>query len=165
MIGNPLLGCYRSSDTKWFFLLGLQHERHWPKLCAAIGRPELADDPRFATTPEVMRRQADVLTILDNAFAEHTLDEWAEIFAEHDVWWDPVQSLDEVMHDPLLDDMGAVTTDVDGQRVVAPPFDVDGWDEPLGRSPELGEHTEFVLLDLGYDWDAIVDMKTTGAIL
>lgn len=164
LIGNPMLGCYKAGDGKWFFLLGLQHERHWPKLCAAIGRPELADDPRLGTTAEVMRHQGEVLELLDAAFAEHTLDEWAEIFDVHDVWWDPVQSLADVVADPVLEAVGTITTDVDGRRVVAPPFDIEGWDEPLGRVPELGEHTELVLLDLGYDWDRIIALKDTGAI-
>jgi crotonobetainyl-CoA:carnitine CoA-transferase CaiB-like acyl-CoA transferase len=164
LIGNPLLGCYRAADSRWFFLLGLQHERHWPKLCAAIGRLDLADDPRFATTAEVMRRQPEVLEVLDTAFAEHTLDEWAEIFAAHDVWWDPVQNLAEVVADPLIDAVGTITTDVDGNRVVAPPFDIGGWEAPLGRVPELGEHTELVLLEMGYDWDAIIALKEAGAL-
>ena len=44
---NPLLGCYRSGDGHWFWLLGLQSQRMWPKLLRAIDRPELASDPRF----------------------------------------------------------------------------------------------------------------------
>jgi crotonobetainyl-CoA:carnitine CoA-transferase CaiB-like acyl-CoA transferase len=164
LIGNPLLGCYQSADARWFFLLGLQHERHWPKVCAAIGRLDLTDDPRFATTAEVMQHQPEVLDVLDTAFARHTLDEWAGIFAEHDVWWDPVQNLAEVVADPVIGAVGAITSDVDGRPVVAPPFDIDGCDAPLGRVPELGEHTELVLLELGYDWDQIIALKEAGAL-
>src|SRR5690606_26413781 len=44
---NPMLACYRAADGRWFFLLGLEATRHWPKVAAAIGRTDLLDDERF----------------------------------------------------------------------------------------------------------------------
>jgi crotonobetainyl-CoA:carnitine CoA-transferase CaiB-like acyl-CoA transferase len=75
-----------------------------------------------------------------------------------------VQNLVEVVADPVIGAVGAITSDVDGRPVVAPPFDIDGCDAPLGRVPELGEHTELVLLELGYDWDQIIALKEAGAL-
>ena len=43
------MNCYRASDDRWFWLIGLEGDRHWPPLCRAVGHPEWIDDPRFAT--------------------------------------------------------------------------------------------------------------------
>ncbi|HUF97281.1 MAG TPA: CoA transferase [Ilumatobacter sp.] len=161
---NPTLGCYRTSDDRWFFLLGLQFDRHWPVVVRAVGRPELADDPRFTTPRQLVEHLDDAVAELDAVFATRTMSDWADVFALHDVWWDPVQSLDDVIADPVFHDSGALVTTDDGEQVIGLPFDI-GDDVPRPtRAPELGEHTETLLLDLGYTWDDISALKETGAI-
>jgi crotonobetainyl-CoA:carnitine CoA-transferase CaiB-like acyl-CoA transferase len=161
---NPTVGCYQSKDSRWFFLLGLQFDRHWPIVVRAIGRPELADDPRFATPRDLIAHLDVAVAELDAAFATRTMADWAAVFELADVWWDPVQNLDEVLADPVFLDSGALATTTDGERVMGLPFDV-GDDVPRPtRAPELGEHTEMVLLERGYDWDDITALKTAGAI-
>ena len=95
--------------------------------------------------------------------------EWAEAFAANDVWWAPVNSVNEVVQDPVVHAAGAFV-DVPGpdggaQKAVATPADFSGtpW-QPGGVPPELGQHTEEVLLELGYDWDGIIGLKERGAI-
>ena len=162
---NPLLACYRSGDGKWFFLLGLEATRHWPNVAAAVGRRDLLDDERFADFMGLVVNRDALIAVLDEAFATRTLTEWAEIFEANDVWWDPVQSFDEVAADPIVRDAG-VYRSMEGDRVaIAPPADVD--DAPLGEvgaAPELGQHTEEILLELGYDWPAIAELSGRGAI-
>ena len=166
---NPIIDCYKSGDGRWFWLLLLQADRHWGDLCRAIEREDVMVDERFQNI-EVRRINATALVEeLDAVFAAKSMAEWAETFAAHDVWWAPVNYVHEVVKDPVVQAAGAFV-DVpgpDGTTVpmVATPADFSGtpW-RPKGLPPELGQHTEEVLLELGYDWDRIIALKETGAI-
>jgi crotonobetainyl-CoA:carnitine CoA-transferase CaiB-like acyl-CoA transferase len=162
---NPLLACYRAGDGRWFWLLGLQATRHWPNVLRAIDREDLLADERFRTFGGLIRHTSEVIHILDEAFATRTLDEWAPIFAREDVWWDPVQDLAAVLADDAFQDSGAVRPVAGGGRLVAPPVDLAGVTlEEAAPAPEAGEHTERVLLELGYDWPQITALKEQGVI-
>ena len=104
---NPLLACYQAGDGRWFWLLGLQAERHWPNVLRAIGRTELLTDERFTSFGQLLHNSAEVIALLDEAFAARTLDEWIPIFDREDVWWDPIQSLAGLLDDPLFAASGA----------------------------------------------------------
>lgn len=162
---NPLLACYRAGDDRWFFLLGLQAGRHWPNVVNAVGRPELLADERFGDFMGLVVHSDEIIAILDEAFAQRPLAEWAEIFEAHDVWWDPVQGFDEVVADPTLRDAGAFLAVADGRTAIASPADVGQDVDPAGQAvPELGQHTEEVLLELGLGWDRITELKDRSVI-
>jgi len=165
---NPIIDCYKSGDGRWFWLLLLQADRHWGDLCRAMGREDLMEDERFKNI-EVRRINAPTLVQeLDAVFATKSMAEWADAFAANDVWWAPVNSINEVVKDPMVRAAGAFV-DVPGPEgsveMVAPPADFSGtpW-QAKGLPPELGQHTEEVLLELGYDWEGIVALKERGAI-
>ncbi len=165
---NPIITCYKSGDGRWFWLLLLQADRHWPDLCRALGREDLMTDERFANI-EIRRTNGPALVEeLDGVFAQKMMAEWAEAFAVNNVWWAPVNSINEVVDDPLVQGAGAFV-DVPGPdgsiRMVATPADFSGtpW-QPQSLPPELGQHTEEVLLEMGYDWEGIVALKEQGAI-
>jgi crotonobetainyl-CoA:carnitine CoA-transferase CaiB-like acyl-CoA transferase len=163
---NPMLACYRSADGRWFFLLGLEATRHWPNVAAAVGRQDLLDDERFADFLSLVVNRDDLIAILDEEFAKRTLEEWAEVFEAHDVWWDPVQSFEEVATDPIVRHAGVFRPMEGGRTAVAAPADV-GVPDPggqVGAAPELGQHTEEVLLELGFDWEAIAGLAGRGVI-
>ena len=164
MLYNPMLGCYQAADGRWFWILGLEATRHWPNVAAAIGRPELVTDERFDSFGGLIANREELTAILDEAFAQHTLDEWAARFAEHDVWWDPVQDFDEVVGDPLMQAAGAFRPMKGGRTLVTPPVDVGIELGEVDQAPEMGQHTEEVLLELGYDWEGIGDLKERGII-
>jgi len=96
---TPLFNVYRAGDGRWFVLVGVEADRHLPAVLAAVGRAELLDDERFANARAVTRNRRAFIALLDECFATRPLDEWAEVFAAHDVWWGPVQSLAEVAAD------------------------------------------------------------------
>ncbi len=145
---TPLVNCYRTGDGRWFWLLGLEADRHLPGVLAAVGRPELADDPRFGTARDRRINARALIAELDVAFAARTRDEWATIFAEHDVWWAPVQSLAEVVADPQARAAGAIVAMASGEESIAPPAGFGERDVVARPVPELGADTEAVLREL-----------------
>ncbi|MFZ0252106.1 MAG: CaiB/BaiF CoA-transferase family protein [Acidimicrobiales bacterium] len=163
---NPLLACYQAGDGRWFFLLGLEAFRHWPNIAAAVGREDLLVDERFSDFMGLVAHRDDLVAILDQEFAKRTLDEWAGSFDAHDVWWDPVQSFDEVISDPVLHQAGVFRPMEGGRTAIAAPADVEpaGPEAVVGAAPELGQHTEEVLLELGMGWDDIIGLKDRGVI-
>ena len=161
---NPLLGCYQAADGGWFWLLGLEATRHWPNVAAAVGREELVADPRFDSFGGLITHRDALIAILDEEFAKHTLAEWAERFDAHDVWWDPVQDFDGVTGDPLMHAAGAFRPMEGGRTMIAPPADVGVELGEVAQAPEMGQHTEEVLLELGYDWEQIAALKEQNVI-
>jgi crotonobetainyl-CoA:carnitine CoA-transferase CaiB-like acyl-CoA transferase len=164
---NPLILPYRCADRS-VWLLMLQGDRHWPDLCRALGHEEWMADPRFATLVDRAMNSAALQELIAQVLIERPLSEWGPIFDRENVWWAPVQTVYEAAHDPVMRQAGAVVsvpTPEGAVEMVATPADFYGtpW-QPRGPAPELGQHTEEILLELGYDWDGIVALKERGVI-
>lgn len=151
----PLVNSYRAGDDRWFYLIGIEAARHFPGLCRAIDRPDLAADPRFATAAGIMGNATDLIAELDAEFARRPLDEWAVAFEAHDVWWAPCQTMAEVAADPQAHALGLfLATEAPGDhdddlRTVAAPARFDGVrPTPPAPVPGLGEHTQEILDEL-----------------
>jgi crotonobetainyl-CoA:carnitine CoA-transferase CaiB-like acyl-CoA transferase len=166
---NPLISCYRTGDQRWIWLLGLQGDRLWPDLIRAIGRPDLQNDPRFASLAARRENCAPLVEILDEIFAGKSFREWAEILDREGVWWAPVQTTDEVVEDLQAEHCGAFvdvpTSDGASARMVSSPVDFSDtrW-SVAAPVPELGQHTEEILLELGYEWEKIAALKAKRVI-
>jgi crotonobetainyl-CoA:carnitine CoA-transferase CaiB-like acyl-CoA transferase len=166
---NVAINCYRDSERKWFWLLGLQGDRAWPGLMRAIGRPELIGDPRYESHSKRYQHARELVAMLDQIFATKTLAEWGAIFDREDVWWCPVQSAAEVMNDPQAEGAG-LFVDVpkpEGGVMRQPAGPVDFYGTPWhSRSvaPEFGQDTENVLLEMGRSWEDIARLKSEGVI-
>ncbi len=169
MLPNPAINCFRAQDGRWFWLLGLQGQRHWPDLVRSVGKLEWLEDPRFATIRERAGHAAELTGLLDQIFASRPFSEWTEIFDREGMWWAPLQTTDEVVKDPQAIASGAfIEVPVPGaapMKMVATPLDFSGtgW-APRSNAPELGQHTEEVLLELGYDWEQIGTLREKKAI-
>ncbi len=168
---NPMCNCYRSGDDRWFWLLGVEADRMWPKLCEAIERPDLLTDERFSTARGRRRDAQALIELLDEVFAQSTRDDLTERFDRHDVWWAPVNTPAEVLTDPQAIAIGAFVDVPEGQgapahRAVATPITFHGRGvPPVGAVPGLGEHTDEVLHAAGFDDADLERFRAAGAIV
>ena len=149
----PLVNCYAAADGKGFWLLGLEQDRHWPGLVSAIERPELRDDPRFASAAQRGEHAEALIAVLDEAFATRTRDEWTAAFDLHDVWWAPINTLHDVLADPQASASGGfvdmpLVEGVEPYRAVASPVDFGGYVQRPGPVPTLGQHTDEILASI-----------------
>ena len=76
---------YRAADGRWFFFTGLEASRHIDAVCRALGRPDLAGDPRFADASSIRRNRTEIIAVLDEIIAGRPLSEWAERFEREGV--------------------------------------------------------------------------------
>ena len=166
---NPLFNFYRTRDGRWIHLIMLQPDRHWAAFCAAIGHPELRDDPRFADALARFQHCRELIAVLDPCFAEKTLADWGDVLDRAGCFWGRIQTVAEVIDDPQAEAVGAfaATELPDGRplRIVKSPVEFTTTPSVVaGPAPELGQHTEEVLLELGYTWDDIGALKDAGLL-
>jgi len=165
---SPLFTFYRASDH-WFGI-AIIDERQWPKLCAIIGRPELAADPRFDGRDARDLNRDALIGILDAAFATRSRDAWLGAFEQEEIPSGPVNAYADLADDPqvaanryLVDSPGADGAPV---RLVGPAVELSASPgEVRTTAPELGQHTEEVLVELGYGWDEIAALRAERVIL
>jgi len=154
---QPLMNSYADADGRWFWLLCLESERHFPNLVKTLDRPEWLEDERFATAIGRYKNRRDVIAAIGEAFAAKTLAEWIPLLDEHDVWWTPMNRPDDIMVDPqvlaaegFVDVPDSATTEP--IRSVSTPVDFNG-KRPVPRraSPDIGEHTAEVVAEFGLE--------------
>ncbi|VVE18171.1 CaiB/BaiF CoA transferase family protein [Pandoraea nosoerga] len=158
---TPLYNSYRTKDGRWFFLVGVEARRHVPSVLAAIGRSDLLADERFASARAIAKHRAEIIPILDAAFATQPMVHWAKVFDEHDVWWAPVQTPADLLDDPQAAASGAwISVEVGDAsfKSVEAPIRFDGKARRSAMSaPMSGQHTDEVLTSLGMPKPASAD--------
>jgi crotonobetainyl-CoA:carnitine CoA-transferase CaiB-like acyl-CoA transferase len=169
-MGNPAINCYQDSEGAWFWIVGLEGDRHWPPLARVAGHPEWVDDPRFLTQADRAANAGELIPMLDDIFATRTRDEWAQIFdTEEDLWWAPVQTVQEVLADPQAHAAGSFVEVPDGETTTmlpATPVDFGGVPcEQRHMAPELGEHGDEILGELGRDPKQIAELRERGVLV
>jgi len=168
-MGNPCVNSYCDAEGRWFWIVGLEGERHWPPLARAAGHPEWIEDERFATLEARAQNAVDLVRMLDEIFATKTRDQWGEVFdKEEDLWWAPVQSLDEVVADPQVHAAGGfVEVPDEGGTTLLPATPVDFEGTPWasrGMAPGHGEHTDEILEELGRAASDIEQLRGDGVV-
>jgi crotonobetainyl-CoA:carnitine CoA-transferase CaiB-like acyl-CoA transferase len=147
---TPLVNSYRASDGHGFWLIGLEGDRHWPGLVAALDRPDLVADERFAGAAGRAKNGPALVAALDDLFGAQPMAHWVERFDANDVWWAPINTVADVINDPQAIAAGAfvdmpVVEGEEPYRAVASPLDFSGYDFVAGPVPSLGAHTAEVL--------------------
>jgi formyl-CoA transferase len=164
---------YRAGDRRLFKMVIVDTQRDWPKVCRAIGRPELAADPRYATLEERMHdgRMSELVQLCDGIFAGQPMAYWQRRLEEADVPYTIVASLDDVVADKQMAANG-VFVEVDDPvlgrvRSVDTPLRIEGQPKAAPRpAPRLGEHSRAILGELGLggpEIDSLVARKVIGA--
>ncbi len=170
---NPLMNTYCAGDGKWFWLVGAESERHWPGMVKALGDTALEKDGRFGTPRERRRNAQALVAAIDALTASHTREEWAAIFRGHDVWWAPINSVDDLLSDPQVLASGAfVNVPVGkGQAIpesfngVATPVDFGATPAgPAGPAPEIGADADVLLTSLGVNADELSRLRSVGVL-
>ena len=167
---NPLVNFYRTSDGRYLQLMMLQADRFWPEVCDLVERPELKDDPRFATGAARFENRADCISELRKAFSARPLAEWRERMAVLEGAWEVVQTPGEIVNDPqvLANDYLRPVQTADGEHtysLVANPVQFDEKAPDLTRAPDMGQHTDDILQnELGMDWDDVVQLKVDSIV-
>lgn len=144
-------------------------DKHWVSFFTAAGRPELARDPRFSTVAERSRNVRDLYALVADLMPAHTTARWLELLAQADIPHVAVKSLDELLDDPHLREVGfwkryehptegqLRTTDVPLQFSASP-------GDPLRRPPpRLGEQTREILAEAGMSGQEIDALLTSKA--
>jgi crotonobetainyl-CoA:carnitine CoA-transferase CaiB-like acyl-CoA transferase len=165
---NVLVNNYRTSDGRFVALCMLQADKYWARLCEVAGRADLGSDPRYATAGARRENLAACVAELTAMFAAKTLAEWRAILAQQDGQWDVVQHVGEMTNDVQVQandyiqrvDYGDGTT----IPLVSVPMQFDGAALQSRRSPELGDSSDAILGSLGYDEEAIIDLKVQGVV-
>ncbi|MDJ0788558.1 MAG: CoA transferase [Myxococcota bacterium] len=163
----PTVSSFQAGDGRWVWLLGVEADRHWPRLCEGLELGELLSDPRFANAAARRENAREMMRLLDERFATRPLDEWLERFDAVDLWWAPVQTPADVVEDPQARAAGAFV-DVpqpDGttkQAVGSPIRFGDAEVAPRAGVPAVGEHTDDVLREAGFDAERIAKLASAG---
>jgi formyl-CoA transferase len=167
---NPIhvaLNVYRAADNTWFVLI-ISHDK-LVEVAKAIGRADLLTDPRFSDPAKLVANMPQLTAILDEVFAAQPMAHWYRIFADLNVTFGAVRSPQEVITDPQLraNDIVVPLAGAGGQMTstISSPIQVHGVSKvSASRAPEIGEHNEQILKQLGFDPKAIEGFRATGAV-
>lgn len=169
---NPIWNSYRTKDNRWFWLAMLQPDPCWPGFCRAIDKPELEHDLRFKDIDSRREHCEELIHIIEDTLATETMEEWERRFRKYDCIYGRVQSPKEVTTDAqaiaagLFQDVEYPGTPEGKIRLITSPVIFS--DNPASirtLAPELGQHTEEILLELGHTWEHIGSLKEQKVIL
>jgi crotonobetainyl-CoA:carnitine CoA-transferase CaiB-like acyl-CoA transferase len=166
---NPLANDYETRDGRWLMLIMPVSDVYWGRFCRMIGHEEWITDPRYADTLTRQEHGATLTGQVREIFLQDDLATWAERLDAAELIWGPDAQLPEVLEDPQLREVGAFETihhpdpAVGDFETLATPFTVDGADIAVrGPAPEIGQHTQEVLDELGVDVEEIADLAAGG---
>jgi formyl-CoA transferase len=143
-------------------------EQNWYRTCKAIGRPEWVDDPAYNTAKARESHIFEIFDEIEKWLADKTKYEAVDILRKFEVPCAPVLSMKEIAYDPALRASGSVVEVNHKERgtylTVGCPVKFSDFTPEITGSPLLGEHTDDVLVELGYDADAIARMHTDQVV-
>src|ERR1700716_1587369 len=164
---NAALNVYQASDGTWFVLI-VTPDKLAP-VAKAIGRPDLLADPRFSDPAKLIANMSQLTEILDKLFGSQPMAHWHEVFNGVHVPFGVVREPQEVINDPQLraNDIVVPLEGAGGKltSTISSPIQVhDVAKEPARRAPDLGQHNEEVLKQLGFSANEIDGLRASGTV-
>ena len=168
---SPLSNYYKCSDGNWLVLTETQVPLFWENFCHALGLKELVDDDRFKDVKAIRKNADSLISILDKVFATKDRDEWIKILDEEvGIACSPIYSISDLKNDPqVLENDYIIDFDHPVLGSIQLPFLPIKFSKTPAklnyRAPELGEHTEEILINVcGFNWKEISELKDQGII-
>ena len=164
---NAAMNVYRSADDTWFVLLVTPDKL--AAVAKAIDRTDLLTDPRFSDPAKLVQNMPQLTAILDEVFSSQPISHWYEVFNGVHVTFGAVRGPQEVINDPQLR-VNEIVVPLEGAggkltSTVSSPIQVHGVTKTAARrAPELGEHNDEILKDLGFDAKTIDSLRVSGAV-
>lgn len=164
---SAALNVYRASDDTWFVLIVEPNKLE--AVAKAIGRTDLLTDPRFSDPKKLMENMPQLTAILDEVFSSQPMEHWNEVFSGLRVTFGAVRGPKEVINDPQLR-VNDIIVPLEGAganvtSTISSPFQIHGVTKvPAKRAPDIGEHNEPILQELGFDPKQIESFVTSGVL-
>src|ERR1700750_1942927 len=164
---NAAMNVYKSSDNIWFVIVATPDKI--PALAAGMGRADLLTDPRFADPAKLVANMRQVTAIIDETFSSQPIAHWREVLDKAHVPYGLVRDPQDVIKDPQLQ-ANNIVVPLEGagenlKLTISSPIQMHGVAKvPAKRAPELGEHNDEVLTELGFDANEIERLRAGGVI-
>jgi crotonobetainyl-CoA:carnitine CoA-transferase CaiB-like acyl-CoA transferase len=164
---NAAMNVYRAADDTWFVLLVTPDKLM--DVAKAIGRPDLLTDPRFSDPAKLAANRPQLTAILDEVFGAQPMAHWYEVFNGVHVTFGAVRGPQEVIEDPQLR-LNDIVVPLEGAggkltSTISSPIQVHGVVKvPAKRAPDIGEHNEELLKQLGFSAAEIDGLRASGAV-
>lgn len=171
-LGNshPNIVPYQTFQTKDSdIVIAVGNDRQFSILCKLMGMEEIAQDPRFSTNPKRVENRDILVPILQKRLMDAGSEEWIEIFRKNNIPCGPIQTINKLEHDPQLqarDIIHCIDHPTAGRvRVIGSPLKLSRTPAKVRYyPPDAGEHTNEILMELGYDEDIIGYLKKNKII-
>lgn len=167
---NPTSNYYECRDGRWLFIISLPDEPYWSPLCKVLGLGDVEHDPKFTTRQARLENNIELFSIMEKAFKTRDRDDWAELLDENGIVWTHIPSnFQEVIDDPTTSANDHIVEvehpEFGPSRIITTPIRLNKEVPPIRiLAPELGQHNEEVLLEMGYTREDLTRLKDEGVI-
>ena len=163
---NALTNYYQCRDGLWLILTILNEEKQWPELAQCLDRADLIEDVRFAKKGDRLTRSRELIALLDKEFQKRDRAEWRKRLTERGIVFDVVATPADIPTDQqLFDNDILISFEGSDTLTINTPIALRGSDKVRPKMPpSVGQHSDEVLKEAGFDTAAVAQMRAAGAI-